>query len=55
MNCPATIILRDIVFFTGFKVSTVVITIYNFFIFQNYIPKSFFSGLLTDEFIILTI
>ena len=28
--------------------STVVITIYNFFIFQNYIPKSFFSGVLTD-------
>ena len=92
INCPATIILRDIAFFTGFKViniminimmplissksptvtennfftatnlkgstcsfsSTVLTTIYRFHIFQNYIPKSFFSGVSTDEFIILT-
>ena len=88
INCPATITLRDIAFFTGFKAinimmplissksptvtennfftatdlkgstcsfsSTVLTTIYRFHIFQNYVPKSFFSGVSTDEFIILT-
>ena len=50
------------IFFTTIKLkgpicsfsSTILTTIYHFVIFQNYIPKSFFSGVSADALIMLT-